>query len=84
MGEKESRYIYNFYWDNGREGFLLETDAPREVVEKLLDEYRKIDEFYDNEGFRDLLEERGYVAVIITSYSSNSPVDIDADEHIPF
>jgi len=76
--------LYDFYWDSGREGFLAYIDADVETIKRLLEEYRKSDEWYDNVGFLEFLAGRGVKAELVATYSSNSPVDIDADEHIPF
>ena len=76
--------LYDFYWDDGREGFLMYIDADSETVKRLLDEYRESDKWYDNEGVLEFLTSRGVKAELVTTYSSDSCVDIDADEHIPF
>ena len=49
--------IYEFYWEDG--SFLLEIDADPKTVEKLLDEYKKLDEDYDDLGWIEFLEEKG-------------------------
>jgi hypothetical protein len=76
--------LYDFYWDSGKEGFLAYIDADAETVKRFLEEYRKGNEWYDNVGFLEFLACKGVKAELVASYSSNSPVDIDADEHIPF
>jgi hypothetical protein len=76
--------LYDFYWDSGREGFLTYIDADAETVKRSLEEYRKSGERYDNVGFLEFLAGKGVKAELVATYSSNSPVDIDADEHIPF
>ena len=78
------KILYDFYCDGGKMGFLMTINAERDEVERLLEEYRKTDEFYSDVGFLEFLVERGYTAEIITCYVSNSSVDIDADEHIAF
>ena len=78
------KILYNFYYEGGRMGFLMRVNAQRDKVERLLEEYRKTDEYYDDVGFKEFLIERGYTVEIITSYVSDSPVDIDADEHLLF
>ena len=77
--------LYNFYWDNGREGFVAEINAKPEIVKKLLEEYRNRNEDYNNVGFIEFLQRNGVKARIVVSYSSNSPVEIHGvDEDIYF
>lgn len=72
--------LYDFYYDNGKAGFVLEINAERETVERLLDEYRKSDpDEYNERDFIDFLKEKGYEVKYIVGYSSNSPVELDID-----
>jgi len=54
--------IYWFYWDDGEEGFLMEIDADVKTVKKLLSEYRREDEYYDNIGWYAFLSRKGIKA----------------------
>ncbi len=50
--------IYKFYYDD--DSFLMEiNERPKRVCE-LLDEYRKIDEDYNADGWEEFLGEKGY------------------------
>jgi len=50
--------IYEFYWSE--ESFLMEIDADKDIVEKLLDEYRASDkEGYNDIDWGDFLVKRG-------------------------
>jgi len=58
--------IIRFWWTEG--DFLLEIEGERvtkEVIEKLLDEYREEDEYYDDYGWAEYLEKKGYKVRII-------------------
>jgi len=57
--------IYEFYWDGGDESVLVEIEAEKKQVEKLLDEYRNSDEYYNIEDFMDFLSEKGIKARIL-------------------
>ena len=55
--------IYEFYWGHHEdERFLMEIDADKETVEKLLNEYRATDEGYNNADWCDFLEKKGIKA----------------------
>lgn len=72
--------LYEFYHDDGKGGFVLEINADRETVEKLLNEYRGLDpDGYNERGFIDFLKEKGYEVEHVVGYSSNSPVELDID-----
>jgi len=72
--------LYDFYYDDGKTGFVLKINAERETVEKLLDEYRGLDpDGYNLDDFMDFLKEKGYEVKYVVGYSSNSPVELDID-----
>ena len=53
--------IVKFWWEDGE--FLAEIEGKgltKEKIEKLLDEYRKEDEYYDNWGWLEFLQKKGY------------------------
>jgi hypothetical protein len=56
---------YCFWWDNGEEQFLMEIDADPKTVKKLLHQYRKEDENYDDLGWLDFLNKKGIKAEIV-------------------
>ena len=55
--------IYEFYWEE--DSFLMEINADYEDVKKLLEEYKKSDEFYNSVGWAEFLEKRGIEAKVI-------------------
>jgi hypothetical protein len=55
--------IYKFWFDGGE--FFMEIEAERKVVEKLLDEYRKLNEEYNDEGWLRFLRNKGIKARFI-------------------
>ena len=77
--------LYDFYWDDGREGFIVEIDEPLEAVEKLLDEYRNNNPTdYNSNDFIEFLKKKRVKAKYITFYRSYTPVEVEADHHIYF
>ena len=72
--------LYDFYYDNGKCGFVLEINADKETVEKLLGEYRDLDpDGYNDRDFQKFLREKGYGVEYVVGYSSNSTVELDLD-----
>ena len=58
MGENKKSYIYEFYYSE--DSWLMEIEAPRKKVEKLLDEYRKTDpEGYNDWDWEAFLKKKG-------------------------
>jgi hypothetical protein len=58
--------IYCFYWGKDEdESFLMEIEADKETVEKLLHEYKKLDEYYNNADWYEFLKSKGIKAEFI-------------------
>jgi iron uptake system EfeUOB component EfeO/EfeM len=58
--------IYCFYWGNDEdESFIMKIEANKEVVEKLLDEYRNSDEGYNDFDWFEFLKSKGIKAKFI-------------------
>jgi hypothetical protein len=59
---RRRKKIYGFYWwgiGKGKEEMAYaEIEAPKQLVEKLLDEYRNKDPYYNLEGWYDFLEKK--------------------------
>ena len=54
--------VYEFFWE---ERVLVEIEAGKELVEKLLNEYKSSNEYYNIEGFVGLLNKKGIKARIL-------------------
>ncbi len=58
--------IFEFWWDGGEETSIMQIEADKKTVEKLLDEYRKSDpENYNIEEWCEFLNEKGIKASFI-------------------
>jgi len=52
--------LYRFYHEDGE--FILDIEASPELVERLLEEYKSIEPYYDDFGFLEFLIARGIKA----------------------
>ncbi|MHA1723104.1 MAG: hypothetical protein ACTSXW_08515 [Candidatus Baldrarchaeia archaeon] len=63
--ENTKPILYCFYWDDGEQKFFMLIHAERELVETLLNKYRKNQPYYDSDGWLHFLKQKGIKAEIV-------------------